>query len=210
MEYEGKHTYYIYDGKWNEILFVILTLVLSFACVGIIIAGCVLDIVYGVPYTLPISMILFIGIITWFCLSNINKQKNTTSVVVKTYNELWIIQMQARHNPVRDENGKMLPYLVGARVRAKDKKYIDNFIDEVKGGNKQYSFLWGGNRYKILTNYHLKKETKKYFYVEALVTTRTKELKKKVVKIPKVFTNLQEAFIPPKPYEPFGFSDGRN
>ena len=76
MEYEGKHTYYLYNGKWNEILFVILTLVISFACVGIILAGCVLDIVFGVPYTLPISMILFIGIITLFCLSNINKQKN--------------------------------------------------------------------------------------------------------------------------------------
>lgn len=88
--------------------------------------------------------------------------------------------------------GRTTADVEGAMQTARNKPYIVQFIKDIKAGKKRYNIWSGGDKYMKLVDPRLKKETKRFIYVEAVVTTRKYESKAKTLKFVKEYDGIKE------------------
>ncbi|MCQ2978297.1 MAG: hypothetical protein MJ245_00670 [Clostridia bacterium] len=196
----NNYKYYLYNGNFTMVTCLIKTFIFSAIAVMIIILGAILTVVNDLMFALPLSLVIFIVCVTWYIIYMTRLAIASLTVLVRDFNNLWILT----NNSVPKSNKKY------AMFNPNRISFCNSYIDDVKKGRKTCSLSYGKSKYMILENFHIVKENKKYYFVEALVTTNKKKQAQKIVRIAKTYDDIKEALQGPKPYEPFGFSDGRD
>lgn len=195
----NKYKYYLYNGNFTMIKCLVKTFIFAVILTMLIVLGAILTVIKDLIIALPLCLIIFIACVTWYVIYTVRLANASLSVLVRDYNDLWIIT-----NTNVPTSNKKYSMFNSNRISC-----CNSFIDDVKNNKKICSWSYGRCKYKILENFNIVKENKNFYFVEALVTTSKKKQVKKIVRIAKTYDNIKEALQGPKPYEPFGFSDGR-
>lgn len=198
----GRYKIYTYEGKFSNIRYFLKTILFSIFLASLIALGDVCLIVWHLNFMLPLSFGIFVILLVTYIIYNNQFIKSSSSALVKDGDDLWFITFSYPREKEVYESTIYLPYQEAAMKIAKDKDYILNFINDVKAGKYTFNALKGGHKYVILYDYKVVKETKHFYYVDAITEVYLKGPKRKVIKIEKAFSNMEEIFSEKKPYEP--------
>lgn len=184
--------YYYYNGEFTITKYYIRTFLVAAALVLMITLGTILMLHFERNFPLVISLVLFAVLLVWYIVYHRPLLKALYSVFVRDNNSLWFITIMAPRDNVYD--GSSMPNAGEAIAISKNEKYVGQFIDDIKAGQKRYSIWSGGNQYIKMTDYRIVKTTKKYIFVEALITTRKYRDKRKTLKFVNSYKEIDEIF----------------
>ena len=194
MVKKDSYRLFYYNGDFNMNGYYKKTWCFSTVAVLLIVIGTLLMLKLDNGLPLVLSLVIFTVSLIWFIASHAPFISALYSVFVLDEDKsLWYITVM----PGRTYAGPntAVPNVEGAIQTSRNRTYIVNFVEDIKAGRERYSIWSGGARYMKLVDYKLKKETDKFIFVEANVTTRKYKSKIKTLKFVKQYELLGTEFM---------------